>query len=593
MLYPNLTPIASTRLWTEQFIGLDRRPRTADGAFSGMGNMSGERWPLLASRKKRGLVKELEEPRALGVLGKLFWIDGSTLYFDGQATPINDLSEEESMMPKKIVTMGAYILIFPDGAYYNTADATDYGRINRLWQAVEYQEIRFELCDVNGTAYDGARITVSAAQPPEPEDGDYWINTESDPHALYQWSEYNNQWVGISSVYVKISATGIGKGLNAQDGVKISGIQYTGDNEEVKKQLEGLNETHVLWGLSDDYIVVVGILDQACVIRGGMRADRLIPEMDYIIECNNRLWGCRYGEQDGETVNRIYASALGDFRNFQKYLGTSQDSYWVTVGTDGPFTGAAAFRGYPQFFKADCVHTIYGEKPSNFQMQVTECEGPQMGSGGTIAQENGALFYLSAHGPMLFESMPQKIGQALGDGKLTGGSAIATGGIYYLSAGEESGEYSLYTFDESRGAWHRQDGSRALGFAALEGEVYMLEENGCLWALGGQTGEPESQDVTWFAETAVMGYEYPDHKRLRRFLFRLKLAETADCRLLIQYDSDGLWREKGSMQGRGKTKTYLLPVIPRRCEHLQLRIEGHGDMELWGIARELTMGGAK
>ena len=56
MHYPKLKAIPSRTLWTEQFTGLDRRPRTYDGAFDAMGNMTGESWPLLCSRKKRGIV---------------------------------------------------------------------------------------------------------------------------------------------------------------------------------------------------------------------------------------------------------------------------------------------------------------------------------------------------------------------------------------------------------------------------------------------------------------------------------------------------------------------------------------------------------
>ena len=87
-----------------------------------------------------------------------------------------------------------------------------------------------------------------------------------------------------------------------------------------------------------------------------------------------------------------------------------------------------------------------------------------------------------------------------------------------------------------------------------------------------------------------MGYEYPDHQYLGRFVLRMRLGETAACRLMIQYDSDGIWRDKGILQGKGRVKTYLAPIVPRRCEHMQIRIEGHGDMTLYGIAREIVMG---
>lgn len=44
--------------------------------------------------------------------------------------------------------------------------------------------------------------------------------------------------------------------------------------------------------------------------------ERKAPEMDFVIECGNRLWGCRYEVTDQSRLyNEIYASKLGDFKN--------------------------------------------------------------------------------------------------------------------------------------------------------------------------------------------------------------------------------------------------------------------------------------
>ena len=142
MQFPMLDSVPTQRLYTEEFIGLDRRPRTNDGAFSDMENMSGDPRPLISSRKKRGLVAQLQSPGGMIANGGLAWVDGSTLYFNGQATPVNDLASGE----KQLVAMGAYIVIFPDGAYYNTQDATDYGRIDREWTLGDDDYAQFAIC---------------------------------------------------------------------------------------------------------------------------------------------------------------------------------------------------------------------------------------------------------------------------------------------------------------------------------------------------------------------------------------------------------------------------------------------------------------
>ena len=78
------------------------------------------------------------------------------------------------------------------------------------------------------------------------------------------------------------------------------------------------------------------------------------------------------------------------------------------------FPGAAAHRGYPHFFKTDCVHKIYGDKPGNFQTQLTACAGVKQGCADSLASYNGGLYYVSVNGVEYFESLPENRSRALG-----------------------------------------------------------------------------------------------------------------------------------------------------------------------------------
>ena len=588
MLYPALRASPARQQWTERFLGLDRRPRASEGAFEAMGNLCGQPWPLLSSRDKRGVAAELERPLGLLAMEKLAWIDGNTLYYGGMPTPVQGLSLEADMLPKRMVSMGAYLLVFPDGVYYNTADPSDYGSINRLYETGENQETAFSLCDGEGEPYPAGAVTASAQAPAAPQPGDYWLDTSAQPRTLRRWQE---EWQAVESVYVRISAPGIGAGLNLRDGVTLSGIQGPENDEALAQQLSALNATHLVQAVGEDYLVVVGVIDRPYTqTHGTIRADRKAPQMDFVVSCGNRLWGCRYGRQGEERVNMLYACALGDFRNWNRFSGTSQDSYFVHLGSDGPFTGAAAFRDCPCFFKEKCLHRVLGEVPANFQTQTTLCEGVRPGAEATLTAYNDALYYLGSHGVQRFDGLPQPVSQALGEKQPVAGAAGAMNGVYYFSAQETAGGWSLYTLDLERGLWHRQDDSHALAFAALNGEMYMLCQNGMLYALNGKTGQLETEDVTWYCETPPMGYAYPENQYLRRLTLRLLLEEGAECRLYAQYDGDGVWREKGALQGRGRVKMYLVPLTPRRCETLRLRLEGHGKMRLYGLARVLSAG---
>ena len=584
MDYPILEGGSRQRQWTQEFLGLDRRPRTNDGAFADTENLTGDQWPVVRTRDKRGTVAELDSPKALQNLNGLSWVDGTTLYYKGVAVKTGLSSGQ-----KQLITFGAYLIVLPDGVYYNTVDSTDQGSVNRLYQSPAGQNVTFSPCTMDGIDFPTGSWTASDTPPANPSSGDYWINTSSKPHGLYQYSGLTEDWVGIVSVFIKIAADGIGEGLNVEDAVTVSGISVPTAGTK-KDQLEILNETHVIQAVDDDYIVVIGIVDEVYTYSGRIRADRQMPELDFVFECNNRLWGCRYGKQNGETVNRLYATALGDFKNWRKFYGTSQDSYYVNVGTEGPFTGGIAHRGYPYFFKQNCVHKIYGDRPSNFEMQTTLCDGVKLGCERTLTSANGVLYYISNHGPVYFESMPALCGEALNRRDLENGAAGYSGGEWYLSAQEPDGTWSLYVYDTARGIWYRQDNSRALSFAAFGDELYMLDVSGKLLSMHGRAGDAETGRIAWRLESAVMGLETPDHKYISRFTIRTRLEDDGECAISMQYDQDGIWHYQGMLHAAGKTRTYLMPIVPRRCETAQIRLEGKGKFTLFGIARDLTPG---
>ena len=162
-------------------------------------------------------------------------------------------------------------------------------------------------------------------------------------------------------------------------------------------------------------------------------------------------------------------------------------------------------------------------------------------------------------------------------------------GKYFISMADDQDEWSLYCLDTEQGTWWRQDEKEAIAFARIGEELYMLEAEGKLWSMSGKEGEKE-EPVHWRMDSAVMGYEYPDHKYIWRFNLRMMLGSMADCAFYIEYDSSGIWEEHGYMTGREMIGTYTLPIMPRRCDHMRIRLEGTGEIQLLSIARVLAMG---
>jgi len=91
------------------------------------------------------------------------------------------------------------------------------------------------------------------------------------------------------------------------------------------------------------------------------------------------------------------------------------------------------------------------------------------------------------------------------------------------------------------------------------------------------------------AESGLIGYELADHKYVSRFNFRMKLGEGARCKLEIEYDSSGEWEGQGTISGAG-INSFVLPVIPRRCDHFRLRLSGEGEIWIYSMTKYLERG---
>lgn len=573
---------------TQEFGGINRSAKAGDGEFERMYNMTGAQYPVLSPRARRGLVKTLAKPRGLIAKEHLCYVDGQTLYYNGEAVEGLELNVGDG--PRQLISMGAYVIVWPDALYFNTADPADKGSINAKNESAE--GVTLALCRVDGSDYEN--VTVGSEAPEKPENNAYWLDTTKEGHGLKVYSTATGTWQTILTVYVRIASKGIGKGLKVDDGVEVSGLAYTGDNETLKTQIEELNTTHVIYDVTDDYIVVIGLIDQPHEQTGKVTVKREAPQMEYITESENRLWGCHYGKtESGETVNEIYACRQGDFKNWRSYAGVSVDSYAVSVGSDGPFTGAVTYGGYPTFFKEKCIHKIYGTRPANYQVMTTQCRGVQLSSAGSIAIVEGTLFYKSPTDIVAYDgSLPVCISRKLGDVNADFAVAGALRERYYISMRDTiSKKWSLYVYDSVNNMWHAEDDTEAIAFAEHGGELYCVDARGRLFTANAMEGVREA-DFEWYAESAVKGYEYEQQKTTARYNVRAKVDAGAWCAMEIEYDSDGIWHPCGVIRSEVPVlKTFLLPVRPRRCDHWRVRLRGRGDVKIYSIYRKLADGG--
>ncbi len=331
-------------------------------------------------------------------------------------------------------------------------------------------------------------------------------------------------------------------------------------------------------------------LSDAWKQNDAITVSRKMPDMDYIIESKNRLWGCKFGENSkGEFVNEIYASKLGDFKNWDCYEGLSTDSYRASLGTDGKFTGAVSYMGYPLFFKEGHIHTVYGSYPSQYQINNTACRGVEEGSEDSIAMINEALYYKSPTGIVVYTgALPTEISHQLGSEKYTNVKACAYKNKYYMDALDTNNEEVLLVYDTKTSLWHKEEALFANSICAVENDVYYLDKDNNMKSMFG-TGAVTEEKVDWYVESGDLGLSYVDKKYITKLSVRLSMELGANVKVFIQYDSDGVWEQKLNIV-ETQLKTMTLPIRPRRCDHFRIRIEGTGAVKIYSISKTLEQG---
>ena len=591
---PELTPAQQDTLMTTTFAGYNHNEIIQDGEMYDTENLSGDMYPVLSLRKKRGYISLSGNDALTGIGGRdqLTFIRGTKVYWANNEVSGLTVSAETNMLPKKIVNFGAYVCIWPDKKYFNTVKLSDYGSMERLF-SVSGTNVSAMMCRGDGTNYDMTQITVSDTAPTSPTNGKLWIDQSGDVDVLRQYTSSTDEWVEVASTFVKLSASGIGAGLKEYDAIDISGLEaLSGVTAHAAAQIADLNGSRIVYAAGTDYIVIEGLLcsTQLALKDNVVKADLSIPDMDWITESNNRLWGCKYGQVGTEVVNEIRCSALGSFRVWKRFMGNSQDSWVTSVGSDGPFTAAVTQKSYPVFLKENCIHQVYGQGPSSYQLNTTICRGCQDGSGKSAVVVNEQLYYKSRTDVMRFDgSLPASVSSQLGDVLYSNARAGAVKGKYYISMKDKDNAWHLFVYDTEKQNWWKEDGFQALGFGRVDEELYAIDEaNNKLVTMLGSSGTKEGE-LEWLAEFGLYGTDWRQQKYLSRFDIRLRLAEGAKAELSIQYDSDGHWREQGPIHG-SRMNTMVIPVIPRRCDHLRFRLKGKGDCRIYAISRILEVG---
>ena len=614
MVLANRTRVQNSRTLLRAFGGLNEGYSCSEAEYSAGINFSSRDFPALSTRKPRRKLRTLTGLNGMYHLNGLLTVCGKDLVYTpddgGETVTCTDAVADSK---KALVGLGTKILIFPDKVAFDTADGS-VSALGACWKA-EGQSVEFAPCDAEGRTY--TPTGVGREEPESPADGQIFLKVEDEEHpwrydgTLEVYSAASGNWTALPLDYCRITAAGAQEKFCQWDTVTVQGTAA-----KQAGQWEALDGDCVVYAVTENSLCVradpAGDYFYGTLVQGTdaaqwtsldgsqtrsiaaeqtVQLERRVPDLDFVTECDNRVWGCSSRE------NVIYACKLGDPTNWFSYRGIAADSYAVTVGSDGAFTGAATCMGYALFFKENTLHKLCGTKPSDFQLTSLRCRGVARNAARSLCVLNETLYYLSPDGVMAWDgSIPAKVSAALDAGRLANVKQAVGGaldGRYYLHVSREN-EVRLLVYDTERGLWHEEDVC-SFEMASTGGQLYLWDGR-ALWAAdpsretSGQRSEETEQGVEFALTTGDLGLDSPEERYLSRLTLRLDAACRSQVTVEVSYDG-GPWENAAALTVEGPRRNCDLHLVPRRCASLRLRLWGYGQITLRSLAK--TFSGAK
>lgn len=618
MILVNRNGLKNSRSLLRVFGGLNETYGCTEAEYSAGINFSARNFPALSTRLPRRKLREMENLNGMYHLNGLLMVCGRNLVYtpddtDEMEVTLTDAVEDSR---KTLVGIGTRILIFPDKLAFDTA-SHELSALGAAWSGAN-AVVEFAPCDAEGKVYEVSGCGPS--EPDKPTDGQLFLRVEnpekpwSSESTLEVYSEASGNWSAVALDYCRISAKGAGHDFKAEDTVTLSGsgaaqagqwseldgdcIVYDASEDALRVRADAGGEWFygrlTRTGAAVRWVSLDGSVSREFVSAEVVELERRIPDMDYLTECDNRVWGCSNKE------NVIYACKLGDATNWFSYRGIAADSYAVTVGSDGAFTGAATCMGYALFFKENTLHKLYGSKPSDFQLSSLRCRGVAKGAGRSLCVINETLYYLSPDGVMAWDgSIPTKVSSALSPARLTNAKSALGGaldGRYYLHLVRGSGEAQtvrLLVYDTERGLWQEEDVC-SYDMTGNGGQLYLWDGK-AIWAADASREESWQREdgiedgVSFELVSGEIGQDSPEELYLSRLTLRLEAEAKSRIEIDVSYDN-GAWETLTQLTADGK-QCFDVPFVPRRCGSLRLRLKGKGQITLRSLTRTVT--GAK
>ncbi|MBQ8390974.1 MAG: hypothetical protein IJX50_00310 [Clostridia bacterium] len=282
-------------------------------------------------------------------------------------------------------------------------------------------------------------------------------------------------------------------------------------------------------------------------------------------------WKKRLWAYDGNVFFGTAADIFKDDGHIDWNRGdnTNLEAISQPLWQGGDITGIAALMNGLVYLKRDCITVVTGNYTAIMSSNTIPCRGLPPENRRSVAVINESVYYLSNDGVYRFDGgIPRCISR---DAKITGTEAVGAGdgNKYYLSLKEPNGDYVLYVYDVNRETWHKEDNTRVISFAMLDGEMYMAVEKEIY-----NINAPQEK-VDWECE---LWYDEGTHRKKRYKEFHMR-GNVGHCEFFLKADG-GEWKFIAAQEGQ-----FSIKIPPFECEELSVLIKGEGICEIKSLDR--------
>lgn len=630
-----------SRYTVSMFGGINRRSNAGEGEFYDMVNLSSEHYPAIAPRagRKWGDMRFPNERVTLAYNDGLIELwsqnqDGAydELYYKGETTfwQQKKLScQADEKTPRRCVNLGTKTVFFPSKTYFDVSDQSC-GTIGKEVSVSDNVKVYFCFDDfglIEGVWGNTFPLEYNAQFPGDSGShrriGAKWTDeSNAGDIVLYKFPDSGDadKSVGsvVNTIYFRFEVDGDVNGASPFDGLRIgdwvtldrcrwtnsAGKVYDADigvgngfwikdvgselGESVRKDyiILGNNQLDAagfvnLFKSSDNY-TAAGAAPRYKLLSD-FAVTRFVPDVSFACVKDNRIWALDL------TGREIYACYQGDPFVWNNFEDTASASYAATVGEGGKWTGICACEDRVYAFKRDMIFVISGSEPSNFTYTRLSTQGAWRESGDSGEWENIAaigdsVYYAASDGVyVMYGGYATRISDPLGSGRYYAHGGFAFEGKYYISM-KAPGDtaYRLYVYDTVRRLWHIED--------EFDVTVTASSDKGCWFGsgdifavMGEEDGMIDPYVVEWSATSNFLQVAEHDRRYISKIQISAEFEAESSLTVSLEYDGDGEWREWDSF-APGVRRTLLIPIIPRRCNTVRLRIDGKGNAKIYSLS---------